>query len=55
MMNTKSPLPPYVTIKTPPSEHETPFAKQVVSLLMGYELECDEHWEVGPKTLDMGK
>ena len=22
---------------------------------MGYELKCDEHWEVGQKTLDMGK
>ena len=51
----KSPLPPHVTIKTPPNEHETPFAKQTVSLWMGCELECDQHWEVGPKTLDMGK
>ena len=28
---TKSPLPPHVTIKPPPNEHETPFAKRDVS------------------------
>ena len=44
-----------MTIKPPPNEHETPFAKMDVSLLLGGELGSDEDWEVGQKTLDMGQ
>ena len=36
-----SPLPPHVTIKSTPNEHETPFTGCKPADRMGYELECD--------------
>ena len=44
-----------VTIKTPPNKHENPFANKADDLWLGYELDCDEYWESGQKTLDIGQ